>query len=229
MTWRDQAKKALAGGVGGVIGAVTVGVLFTSFRANNFTEWADRHEGSGSWLAGLGTFAAVATSLAIAWSASRREERERRQQDRERLSIVTSRRAMHECLQLAMIYQPRERYSGITAKVRVIGPHNAFLMEAVRRSMSQGDRHWVDINIGRVAREKEMNVSFGWRFGDPDDALRGAIFVANGPGDELRIDQAEIEISIFQVGVAKPLTSLRCWVNPIGEDPKRVQLERQNI
>jgi hypothetical protein len=229
MTLRDQAKTILSAVIGGVAGTVFVGILFASFRISDCVEWADQHEGSGTWLAGLSTFAAVVTSLVIARSGSLRDAREKRQQDRERLSITTSRRAVHECLQLAMVYQPRERYSGIEAKVRVIGPKNAFLIEAVRRSVSQGERQWVEINIGRIAREKQMTVPFGWLFGDPDDALRGAIFVANGPDDELRIDSAEIEISIFHTGAAKPLTSLRCWVSPIGEDLRRVQLERQLI
>ncbi|WP_293903529.1 hypothetical protein [Phenylobacterium sp.] len=189
----------------------------------------DIHEGTGNWLAALATFAAVCASLGIAVGGWLSDRRRREAQEGERLTITTSRYAAHGCLLLHFTYHPRWRHSGIEVHARIVKPTNAYLVRAARRLGLQGDRQWMEIQIDRVEQAKAVDVPLDFRAGDPDEGLRGAVFVVSGPGDRWQIDGAMVELSVHQIGSDEPLTSFRGWVSPIGEDPRRLALERQEI
>ena len=74
-----------------------------------------------------------------------------------------------------------------------------------------------------------MVIPLTWRMGDPDDALRGAVYVTNGPGEQWMIDAAQLEVSVYRVGGRQPLTTTKGPISPVGEDQKAVEMGRRPI
>lgn len=196
---------------------------------SNLLSFFDDHEGAGSWLAAIGTFTAIGASLMISTMSYVAQRRDKMERERDRLSILTQRDEVHDCLQITLSYEPRERSSGVEARIKIAQPAYGYLIEAVRRPVITAAARWSRTSVGSVQPMKVLVAPFTRIESDSDLALRAAFYVVRGPGDNWQIDRARLKIEVFALGGSRPLFSTDVWVSPAGEDPKLLALSRRPI